>query len=66
MEYNVSLDIKAFCKYKNISLDEFSLLVGIDLSTLSKVINKKISLTDEVLEKIYEYFYLNGFDINVL
>ncbi len=64
MEYNLALDLKVYCKYKNISLDEFSSLANVDMSVISKIVNNKTIVTDELLEKIYDVFYRDNFDIN--
>lgn len=64
MEYNVSLDIRIFCEYKKMSLDNFAKATGLSLSLLSKIVNKKIEPKKELIERIYSFFYIEGFDIN--
>ncbi len=64
MEYDVSKDIKIYIESNGLSVKEFANEVGISLSIVSKILNNKLEPNNELLERIYSYFYSNNFNLN--
>jgi len=64
MKYKVSDDLKLLSEYLNISLKDLSDRLDISFETLSKIVNNDIYPSNEILEKIYSYFYENKIELN--
>ena len=64
MEYRVDQDIKIICDYLSLSEKEFANEIGLPFETLSRIVNKKIKPSDEILEKIYSFAYEKEIRLN--
>lgn len=64
MKYNASSDLKLLSEYLNISLKDLSDRLDISFETLSRIVNNDIYPSNEILEKIYSYFYENKIELN--
>lgn len=64
MNYRVELDIKIICDYLSLSEKELAKEVGLPFETLSRIANKKINPSEEMLEKIYSFAYEKGIQLN--
>ena len=64
MEYHISDDLKLIASGLNMTLSALAEELDISLETLSRIVNKSIYPSNEIMEKIYAYAYKNRFYIN--
>ncbi len=66
MKYNYVDDIKFVSSFLNISLEDLGKEIGIPKANFSRLLNSKGEPSNEMLEKIYSYFYKEGIHLNEL
>lgn len=66
MEYKVQNDIHSICEILNCSNIELANELGIDNTTLSRIVNGEVDPSSETLEAIYNFAYENNIKFNEL
>ena len=64
MKYNVAQDLKIISQYLSFSYEQLAEQIGIRAETISRIINCEIEPSNELLEKIYDYIFHQGINLN--
>lgn len=66
MEYSFISDINLICDYLSLTHEKLAEELGISFETISRIVNKDIVPSNELLEKFYSFVYNKGIELNRL